>query len=148
MIRAALFCCLTLGAAAVAAAPPLADAPVGRKDYLPVDDAFQLQPAEWRKGRVVVSWRIAPGYYLYRDRLKFAVAQPDGARLGAPLLPGGESYLDEVFGQVEVYRTELRAELPLSPAAAGSLRVTYQGCADAGLCYPPQTRVVAVDAPP
>lgn len=117
----------------------------GPPKFLPVDDAFQLQPAEWRKDRVVLRWQIAPGYYLYRNKLKFTAQ--DDAQLGAPALPDGQRRVDEVFGPVEIYRGELRAELPVTPPRALSLRVSYQGCADAGLCYPPQTRVLDVGPP-
>jgi thiol:disulfide interchange protein DsbD len=118
--------------------------PKKKQDFLPVDEAFELQPLEVRDGALEVSWRIAQDYYLYRDRLKFTLAQPAGTTLGTPVLPASEKYHDEHFGTVEVFRHTLRAKLPLAAAAAGpyKLTVVYQGCADAGLCYPPQTRTL------
>lgn len=114
-------------------------------DFLKVDEAFELQPLFRRDdGTVEVSWRIAKGYYLYRDKLKFAVAAPASLKLGTPQLPRSQPYEDEHFGKVEIYRDELFVKVPVSklPKGGFSLKVTYQGCADAGLCYPPQTRTV------
>jgi len=113
-------------------------------DFLKVDEAFELQPLFWREdGSVEVSWRIAKGYYLYRDKLKFAADGP-APKLGAPALPKSEPYEDEHFGKVQIYRDDLFVRLPLAgkPPARLRLQVTYQGCADAGLCYPPQTRTL------
>lgn len=119
---------------------PRASAP----EYLPVDQAFELQPLELRDGAVYVSWRIAKDYYLYRDRLKFTLVAPSGGTLGAPQLPPSQPYHDEHFGTTQVYRDRLVVRLPLAVADAAPLKlsVVYQGCADAGLCYPPQTRAL------
>lgn len=119
----------------------------GAPEFLPVDQAFEIQPLESHKGKLAASWRIAKGYYLYRDRLKFTLVAPQDAKLGAPVLPAGEKHEDEHFGPTVVYRDRLSAELPLSGAAKGpyQLTVVYQGCADAGLCYPPQTRTLELE---
>ena len=106
------------------------------QDFLPVDRAFELQPLERKGDTVLVTFRIAKDYYLYRDRLKF-VADP--GRTGTPALPPSLKHEDEHFGTTEIYRDMLVVAIP-APAAGGSLSVGYQGCADAGLCYPPQTR--------
>ncbi|MCI0749276.1 MAG: hypothetical protein L0Y32_01860 [Nevskiales bacterium] len=112
-------------------------------DFLPVDRAFELQPLEWREGRLEISWRIAKGYYLYRDRLQFTLTEPAGVPLGSAVLPAAEKHQDEHFGVTEIYRGALRTELPLtSRARTVKLTVSYQGCADAGLCYPIQTRTL------
>lgn len=152
---------LTLLSAALALSSTLAMAadffgkrpPVGGSspdDFLPVDQAFEIQPLEVRDGRLQVSWRIAPGYYLYRQRLSFRPLEPAGLELGGAQLPAGEIHEDEHFGVTEVYRPDpqqanrLTAQLPL-PASFGTalkLEVGYQGCAEAGLCYPPQVRVL------
>jgi thiol:disulfide interchange protein DsbD len=141
--------CAGLTALVVACAAFAADSPFGKKkpEFLPVDQAFELQPALWQEdGTVEVSWRIAKAYYLYRDRLKVTAAAP--FKLGKPALPPSLPYEDEHFGTVQVYRDRLVVKVPVevtpsSPGAKG-LRVTvvYQGCADAGLCYPPQTRTL------
>ncbi|UVJ42497.1 protein-disulfide reductase DsbD [Pseudomonas sp. LS1212] len=106
--------------------------PFARPDFLPVDKAFQFTSQQLDSGQTRLHWRIADGYYLYQQRLKF-----DGlpAELHPPL-PAGEPHSDEFFGQGEVYRGQL--ELLIPAGASGSVRVGWQGCADAGLCYPPQ----------
>ncbi len=130
------------------AAAPAADSLLPKKsgqiEFLPVDQAFDLQPLERRDGKLIVSWRIAKNYYLYRDRLKFTLVEPAGAKLGAVQLPVAEKHQDEHFGETAVYRERLQAELPLTAAKAGAVKLTvaYQGCADAGLCYPIQTRTL------
>lgn len=113
-------------------------------EFLPVDEAFEIQPLEWRDDGLYVSWRIAPAYYLYRDKLKFTPVGPASLKLGAPALPASLPYQDEHFGEVQIYRDRLVVKLPFDPRAKGkvSLAVGYQGCADAGLCYPPQTRTL------
>jgi thiol:disulfide interchange protein DsbD len=130
---------LLLGSA-LAAPDPFAKK---QPDFLPVDQAFDLQPLVWRDdGTLEVSWRIAKDYYLYRDRLKFSAAAPHAVKLGKPVLPASMPHEDEHFGTTQVYRDRLVVVLPFTQDAKGGvdLTVVYQGCADAGLCYPPQTR--------
>ena len=117
----------------------------GPVEFLPVDQAFEIQPLEWREDGVLeASWRIAKDYYLYRDKLKFTAVAPPALKLGAPVLPASLPYEDEHFGTVQIYRDRLVVRLPFAKNAKGPVRVavTYQGCADAGLCYPPQTRTL------
>lgn len=131
----------------LAAAP--AFAAVDEADLLPVDQAFALSAVAVDRGRIEVSWKIADGYYLYRHRIG---AQPvDSAFKFNPLqLPRGEKHRDEFFGEVETYRGAVTAVLTWA-AASGvdrlQLRVKYQGCADIGVCYPPQVRTLTVDLP-
>lgn len=110
---------------------------------LKVDDAFRLMPVEAQGRTVRVQWEIAPGYYLYLNRLQFST--PDiGVQLGAPRLPPGEKHRDEHFGEVVIQRAGvLTAEIPANRVPA-SLTLTYQGCAESGVCLPPQTRQVPV----
>ncbi len=123
---------------------------VDEKDLLPVDEAFSLRARAPERGRIELHWRIADGYYLYRHRIS---AQPvDSSFKFNPVeLPGGKKKTDEFFGEVETYRHELTAVLT-GAAATGvdviQLRVKYQGCADLGVCYPPQTRTLLVKLPP
>jgi len=114
-----------------------------KPEFLPVDQAFELQPLVWKDGTLEVSWRIAKEYYLYRDRLKFTATAPT-LKLGKPVLPASLPYEDEHFGTVQVYRDRLVVQVPATADAKGavSIKVVYQGCADAGLCYPPQTRTL------
>ena len=90
-------------------------------------------------GTAEVHYRIADGYYMYRDKFRFS-AQPAGASLGQPHFPAGKIKEDEYFGKVETYRHEVAIRVPVS-AASGESEVTLQaisqGCADAGLCYSP-----------
>jgi thiol:disulfide interchange protein DsbD len=110
-------------------------------EFLPVEQAYQLQ-VDVIDDHLLLHWDIADGYYLYRHPFDFAVA--DGTRLTAAL-PAGKSKVDEYFGQVEVYYHSLDVKLAGLPAAAFTLQVTSQGCADAGLCYPPRTERFSVD---
>ena len=91
---------------------------------------------------------VADGYYLYRDKLRFSV---DGAALAVvPPLPAGKVKNDEFFGKVETYRGMLLVKLPLEAAAPGrslTVRAESQGCADAGVCYPPQVQQVTIALP-
>jgi thiol:disulfide interchange protein DsbD len=117
-------------------------------DFLPPEKAFRLS-ASADAGRVRLDWIIAPGYYLYRDRIKIA---DDSAQIGAPQFPPGQIKSDEYFGQQVVYHDELIATLPVTRAAGGqaavTVHVTYQGCAEAGLCYPPITQTLSITLPP
>ena len=146
LISAAALAAALLSVSA-AAADGLLPKKSGQPEFLPVDQAFVLGPLELDHGRLEANWQIAKGYYLYRDRLKFRLVSPAGAKLGAPQLPAGERHEDEHFGTQVIYRATLTADLPVSGAAHGPYKVTvvYQGCADAGLCYPPQTRTLEVE---
>ena len=121
---------------------------IADEGLLSVDEALQLLPATRRQQELTLEWNIAPGYYLYRNQLRFEVLSPPGFRLAPPLLPAGEITMDAEFGRVEVYRGILGARFVLPPGLKGplKLRVGYQGCADIGICYPPQTRTVLIPA--
>jgi thiol:disulfide interchange protein DsbD len=99
---------------------------------------------------VEVVFAIAKGYYLYRDKFRFAV-DGDSVTLGTPVFPKGKEKDDENFGKVEVFYNSVAVRLPLERKASGvlplKLKVTSQGCADAGVCYPPQTQAVTVALP-
>lgn len=124
-----------------------ASAAVDEADLLPVDQAFAPSARATSADRVVLDWKIADGYYLYRHRIKVAAA--GGARLGAIELPHGTPHEDEFFGRVETFRGHLTAAVPVVAAGGDSvtLKIGYQGCADAGVCYPPQTRTLTVKLP-
>ncbi|WP_343651128.1 protein-disulfide reductase DsbD domain-containing protein [Stenotrophomonas sp.] len=118
------------------------------KDLLPVDQAFALTATAPERGQIQLQFKIAPGYYLYRHRT--SVKADTAFNAGALQMPAGDKHHDDFFGEVETYRQRLVATLPGAPTdAAGtiSLEVRYQGCADAGVCYPPQKRVVQVTLP-
>ncbi|WP_449447261.1 protein-disulfide reductase DsbD domain-containing protein [Thermomonas brevis] len=114
----------------------------------PVDEVFVLSAQATAHDRIEVRWKIADGYYLYRHRTS---VQADAAFPGATLaLPDGDKHRDEFFGDVETYRKQLVGALSGTPAADAQstiLTVKYQGCADAGVCYPPQMRRLRVVLP-
>ncbi|HEY6451186.1 MAG TPA: protein-disulfide reductase DsbD [Steroidobacteraceae bacterium] len=120
----------------------------GAENFLPPEKAFRLSATAGSEA-VRLDWLIAPGYYLYRDRIKIV---DDSGRIGTPQFPAGQVKSDEYFGKQVVYHNELIATVPLlhAPAARSPLvlRVTYQGCAEAGLCYPPITRSLTIGLPP
>ena len=102
-------------------------------DFLPPEQAFLLK-AELRDAHTIsLHWTMPDGYHLYRERLSFS-----GPGVAQPQLPAGQRKFDENFGkEMETYYAALDLNLPVSGAAPFDLTVSYQGCADAGLCYPP-----------
>jgi len=108
-------------------------------DFLEPEQAFVLSAAAVAPETVELRFVVANGYYLYRDRLKFEAPE---ATLGAAQVPPGKVKFDEAFQkQVETHRGELRIRLPVVKAGSTfDLAITSQGCADAGLCYPPMTQ--------
>jgi Thiol:disulfide interchange protein len=120
-------------------------------EFLPPDEAFRLEAVAAGPDRVRLVWTIADGYYLYRSKLAVS-SEAENVQLGQLSLPAGKTKTDEYFGTQEVYYGELEATLPVARAATEALElplaVTYQGCADAGLCYPPITKTVSVSLPP
>ena len=115
-----------------------------RTEFLPVDEALPFNFSSG-DGGVLLSWDIAPHHYLYKGRIRVTLVTP-GVQAGEPefSLPG-EVIEDEYFGEVTVFYNPVEARVPVTlPAGTteAQLEVTYQGCAKAGLCYPPQTREV------
>jgi len=112
-------------------------------EFLEVDDAFKLEVSR-SKRQLKIKWVVAEGYYLYRERFSFLLEPSNsGATLGTPQFPGnGKMKDDPAFGRVEVYDHDMEVRLSLEGTLTETLAlvVNYQGCADAGLCYPPQTR--------
>ena len=133
---------ITLGAASFNATA------VDEKDLLPVDEAFVLSAKAESRQRIDLQWAIADGYYLYRHRTR--VVAGNGFAAGELQLPAGKAHNDEFFGPVETYRQQLNAQLPGQAEASASrvsLEVHYQGCADIGICYPPQKRTLDIELP-
>lgn len=113
--------------------------------FLNVDQAFQLSAYADIHNRVTLYWQIADGYYLYKKRLS---VNSDNAQLGEIVLPAGKQQTDEFFGDVEIYEQQLEVSVPIINAGqAITLNVGYQGCAHAGLCYPPTTRTLNLELP-
>ncbi len=138
----------------------VAQAAVDESELLPVDEAFALTATAPSRDRIELHWTIADGYYLYRHRIVVDMAGPApessaagssaAFTLGKLDLPHGEKHHDEFFGEVETFRRQL---VVVQSGAAGAdtrqvtLRVKYQGCADLGVCYPPQQRTLTVQLP-
>lgn len=126
--------------------------PAGQGDFLPPDEAFRFGAGLPQADSVPLTWVIADGYYLYKDRITIESATPN-VQIGKPVLPKGKSKHDESFGDTEVYYEVLEATLPVARAASNKaqplqLKVTYQGCAEGGLCYNPITKEATVELPP
>ena len=102
------------------------------------------------QGQLHLNWQINEGYYLYRHRFDIKLAGQDSSLLEASSLPEGKPKVDEYFGEVEAYYYQAEMKLPLTASAPLQssdvlLALNYQGCAEAGLCYPPQTRYVRIN---
>ena len=110
--------------------------PFGQPDFLPVKKAFVFTSQALPSGETRLHWKIADSYYLYKKRFKFDGLDP----AHQPVLPQGLEHSDEFFGATQVYRDQVEVLIPAG--ASGQVKVSWQGCADAGLCYPPQTQVV------
>jgi thiol:disulfide interchange protein DsbD len=135
-----------LGAAGTAYAKPwwMRGIESNETDFLPPDVAFRV--AARVDGNVLkVRWVIADGYYLYKQKIEVKAESPDLV-VSAPQLPLGVVKTDPYLGTQEIYTQQLEAAVPYTRTDAGAhpiqIKVTYQGCAEAGLCYPPITKVV------
>jgi thioredoxin:protein disulfide reductase len=124
----------------------LMGAATNEDNLLPADKAFVLTAASDGPDRVTLHWDIADGYYLYRDKVKVSEVAGE-VQLGTPSIPGGKVKHDDYFGEQVVFHDEMNAEVPIA-APAGTREVTlqvgYQGCAEAGLCYPPIRKTLKV----
>jgi thiol:disulfide interchange protein DsbD len=120
-------------------------------DFLSPDEAFHFSALADGPDKIRLIWGITDGYYLYRARIK-ASSDSDQAKLGELVLPTGETKVDEYFGKQEVYHHDIVGSISVARSGVGELavplKITYQGCATAGLCYPPITKTVSVPLPP
>lgn len=139
MTRLAIVGCLCGAALAQAAGPKL----------LPAEEAFRLSARALDAGALEIRYDVAQGYYLYRDKLRFVV-EPANAEAGDPVLPAGKDHEDEFFGKTTIYRGPAVIRLPLKAGKPGDkvvLTADSQGCADAGVCYPPQRQTLTIVLP-
>jgi thiol:disulfide interchange protein DsbD len=122
---------------------PLADLFADEEEFLPVDEAFQFDFAQ--QGReLTLSWQVAEGYYLYKKQFKTVVKN---AQLAEPQYPEAEQIEDEYFGVSDIFHGSVTIRYPIIESAQdGVVKIRYQGCAHAGLCYPPTTKVVYLNA--
>lgn len=120
-------------------------------EVLDPDDAFVLRTEVVDANTLLVSFDIAPRHYLYRDKFDFALQDAQGVRLGTANIPPGETKEDEFFGRVQVFHDRAEVSIPLLRSAPDAqtvaLDITYQGCAEAGVCYPPLTHTAQFKLP-
>jgi len=124
-------------------------APVASNEFLDPEQAFVLTARMSSPQQIVLKWQIAEGYYLYQQRLKFNLAT-GAAKLGSPVFPPSKTKDDPSFGKVEIYEHSLEIKLPVENLGADSelvLNISYQGCASAGLCYPPIEKTLPLIVP-
>lgn len=111
----------------------------GQSNFVSADQAFMFD-FQQQENYLKLNWQVKEGYYLYRQQIKLTPQQAD---LTPVHLPFGELHKDEFYGKSEIYRQQLNLPVTINQAAKGAtLTVTYQGCADAGFCYPPETKVI------
>ncbi|MCQ8105198.1 protein-disulfide reductase DsbD [Methylomonas sp. SURF-2] len=119
------------------------------EEILPADQVFKLSAAGQSRQQLELEWQIEPGYHLYSDKTKVE-SESAGIQIGALQMPAGTVEHDAVFGEMSVYRDSLKLTVPLDNPAnlpRVELLVKYQGCADIGVCYPPQKKRVVVELP-
>lgn len=110
-----------------------------RNQFISANRAFVFDFKQ-QGSQLHLSWQIYPGYYLYRQQIKIV---PQQAELGRFVIPDGLLHKDEFYGDVTVFNKQLDLQIPLENVAGNaSVKVVYQGCAEAGFCYPPETRIV------
>ncbi|MEZ8285744.1 protein-disulfide reductase DsbD [Vibrio splendidus] len=110
--------------------------------FVPVDQAFPFNYYQ-QDGKLLLDWQVKEGYYLYQHSLSFT---GQNLAIGNVEMEDGQPHQDEFFGEVSIYTQPLFVQVPLQSYQDGSqLIVKYQGCADAGFCYPPETRVIDIE---
>ncbi len=129
-------------------------AQLGESEFLPPDQAFRVEVVAQGADMVRVDFLVTPGYYLYRHRFNFSLDSAAGtpsATLGSPDIPQGEWKEDEFFGRQQVFHEGVSVSIPVSRAPGGAVElpivVGLQGCAEKGLCYPPEKRRFKVSLP-
>jgi len=114
----------------------------GSQPFVQVNQAFNFDFSQ-QGSALKLNWQIRDGYYLYRQKIEIV---PENATLAAYFLPQGVAHKDEFFGDSQIYKNNLNLLIPIRDAKDNAkVRVTYQGCAAAGFCYPPETREVPLN---
>jgi thiol:disulfide interchange protein DsbD len=142
--RCGAFLVLAAAVTLAAAVPALAQV-----NPLPPDKAFRFSARLVDAQTVEVRFMIAEGYYLYRDKIHFAI-EPAAAGLTVPRLPTGKVKEDQFFGRVETYRGDVVVNLAVKDPKPGQqivIAAESQGCADIGICYPPTVQRVTLAVP-
>jgi thiol:disulfide interchange protein DsbD len=116
-----------------------------QQDFLPINKAFSVMGEQASDGNILLNWTIAPGYYLYKSRFNFI---SDDVSVGDAVFPKGVIEDDPYIGKTEIYKDSVSIKLPIKKievsSASALLKVAFQGCAEAGFCYPPETIDVAI----
>ena len=111
--------------------------------FLPVEEAFVFSAKMTANGLIKAQWKIADGYHLYKNQFKFTVS-PASYQVENVNFPKGDIFSDKNLGKLESYAHFVEISIQVSntkETGAFELTSKYQGCADVGLCYPPETRV-------
>jgi len=116
----------------------------GTDNLLEPEKAFRFSARALDASTVEVTFAIASGYYMYRERFKFEAGGNPAVRLGVPELPRGIAHKDEFFGEMQIYRSDVSIRLPVQGEGRFDLQVTSQGCADVGVCYVPMESKASV----
>ena len=115
------------------------------------EQAFDFSASVKNGNTLSVTWKIAPDYYLYREKIKLEFINSEGVKLGDYYVPNGLPKHDEAFGDVETFHENLMFDFPVWREDHGAqtvkLRAYFQGCAERGVCYPPMTKDVMLDLP-
>ena len=122
-----------------------AELPKPQSEFLSPDEAFQMTYAFVDDKHITVNWKIHPGYYLYMGMFEFESLDNNNSILKVEM-PEGEKKIDEFFGEVDVYYLTADADIFLEKNISNTLdiKIKYQGCADAGLCYPPVSKNITL----
>ena len=121
------------------------DLPDDKPEFLPPDKAFKMSVTNIGEKKILIDWQIEKGYYLYMGMFEFSTDQ-ENVKITKAQMPDGTKKVDEFFGNVDVYYNSTSAELTFDKINKNTnLIVTYQGCADAGLCYPPIKKIISLD---
>src|SRR6266566_8455412 len=142
---------LVFSIAAVLALVPAAAGAANPDELIEADKAFVLSTRTVDAGTIEASWKIAPGYYLYRDKFKFE-ALDDAIEVKAPSMPAGRQKQDPFFGNAEIYTDSVKITLPIErkdqAAREARVQITAQGCnAPVGVCYPPIVKEIVFRLP-
>ena len=121
------------------------DLPDGQPEFLHPDKAFKMSVTNIGEKKIMIDWQIEKGYYLYMGMFEFSTDRENVKIINAQM-PDGTKKVDEFFGNVDVYYNSTSAELTFDNINKNTnLTIKYQGCADAGLCYPPIKKVISLD---
>ena len=121
------------------------DLPDDKPEFLPPDKAFKMSVTNIGEKKILIDWQIEEGYYLYMGMFEFSTDQ-ENVKITKAQMPDGTKKVDEFFGNVDVYYNSTSAELTFDKINKNTnLIIIYQGCADAGLCYPPIKKIISLD---